>query len=48
MICRGIPVPPFSSSGILGSLLNHPMFQCHFLENKHRDSYQEGQGEDYR
>lgn len=34
MICRGVPVPPFTSCGVSGSLLNHPMFQCHFLENK--------------
>lgn len=33
-IMQGRPVPPFTSCGVSGSLLNHPMFQCHFLENK--------------
>lgn len=42
MIRRGVPVPPFTSCGVSGSLLNHPMFPCHFLENKRRNSYQEG------
>ena len=46
-MCVYIPVPRFTSCGILGNLLNHSSFYFHFLENEHHSLYYEGYCEDY-